>query len=109
VIPFAEKLYRISGKSDERAIAGLSMGGGQALSIGLHQEAEGFLYRVRQDRQSVCGIRGPARGTGESADPPHVDTLGGRARLAQLAWLSFGLYTTFVSAVKIDTHSSSVL
>src|SRR5262249_34942954 len=36
VIPFAEKLYRISGKSDERAIAGLSMGGGQALSIGLH-------------------------------------------------------------------------
>jgi len=27
---------RISGKPDDRAIAGLSMGGGQALSIGLH-------------------------------------------------------------------------
>ena len=36
VMPFAEKAYRISGKPDERAIAGLSMGGGQALNIGLH-------------------------------------------------------------------------
>jgi beta-lactamase class A/enterochelin esterase-like enzyme len=36
VVPFAEKTYRISGKPDERAIAGLSMGGGQAMRIGLH-------------------------------------------------------------------------
>jgi beta-lactamase class A/enterochelin esterase-like enzyme len=36
VIPFAEKLYRISGKAEDRAIAGLSMGGGQAMNIGLH-------------------------------------------------------------------------
>jgi enterochelin esterase family protein len=36
VIPYAEKAYRISGKPDERALAGLSMGGGQALNIGLH-------------------------------------------------------------------------
>jgi enterochelin esterase-like enzyme/beta-lactamase class A len=36
VIPFAEKTYRISGKADDRAIAGLSMGGGQAMRIGLH-------------------------------------------------------------------------
>lgn len=36
VIPMVEKFYRISGKPDERAIAGLSMGGGQALQIGLH-------------------------------------------------------------------------
>jgi enterochelin esterase family protein len=36
VVPFAEKLYRISGKPDDRAIAGLSMGGGQAMRIGLH-------------------------------------------------------------------------
>jgi enterochelin esterase family protein len=36
VVPFAEKLYRISGKADDRAIAGLSMGGGQAMRIGLH-------------------------------------------------------------------------
>ena len=36
VMPFAEKLYRISAKPADRAIVGLSMGGGQALSIGLN-------------------------------------------------------------------------
>jgi enterochelin esterase-like enzyme len=35
VIPFAEKQYRISAKADDRAIAGLSMGGEQTLEIGL--------------------------------------------------------------------------
>jgi enterochelin esterase-like enzyme len=35
VMPFAEKLYRISAKPADRAIAGLSMGGGQALTVGL--------------------------------------------------------------------------
>jgi enterochelin esterase-like enzyme len=34
-IPFAEKLYRISARPDDRALAGLSMGGGQTLLIGL--------------------------------------------------------------------------
>ena len=36
VMPFAEKFYRISAKPADRAIAGLSMGGGQALSVGLN-------------------------------------------------------------------------
>lgn len=36
VMPMVEKSYRISGKPDQRAIAGLSMGGGQALQVGLH-------------------------------------------------------------------------
>jgi enterochelin esterase family protein len=36
VMPFAEKFYRVSAKPADRAIAGLSMGGGQALSVGLH-------------------------------------------------------------------------
>lgn len=35
VMPLVEKMYRISAKPDDRAIAGLSMGGGQALQIGL--------------------------------------------------------------------------
>jgi len=35
VIPYVEKLYHVSAKADDRAIAGLSMGGGQALQIGL--------------------------------------------------------------------------
>lgn len=35
VLPMAEKTYRISAKPEDRAIAGLSMGGGQSLDIGL--------------------------------------------------------------------------
>jgi enterochelin esterase family protein len=35
VIPFVEKLYRTSPRADDRALAGLSMGGGQTLQIGL--------------------------------------------------------------------------
>lgn len=35
VIPYVEKLYRVSAKADDRAVAGLSMGGGQALRIGM--------------------------------------------------------------------------
>lgn len=35
VVPFAEKTYRISPKADDRAIAGLSMGGNQTLQVGL--------------------------------------------------------------------------
>ena len=34
VMPYVEAHYRASGKPDDRAIAGLSMGGGQTLSIG---------------------------------------------------------------------------
>jgi enterochelin esterase-like enzyme len=36
VIPFIEKLYRVNANAENRAIAGLSMGGGQALRIGLN-------------------------------------------------------------------------
>jgi enterochelin esterase family protein len=35
VIPCAEKMYRISARADDRAIAGLSMGGNQTLQVGL--------------------------------------------------------------------------
>jgi enterochelin esterase-like enzyme len=35
VMPMVEKMYRISARPETRAIAGLSMGGGQSLNIGL--------------------------------------------------------------------------
>ena len=35
VLPLVERNYRVTANADNRAIAGLSMGGGQALSIGL--------------------------------------------------------------------------
>ena len=34
-MPMVEKMYRISARPETRAIAGLSMGGGQSLNIGL--------------------------------------------------------------------------
>jgi enterochelin esterase-like enzyme len=36
IIPFVEEKFRVRQDPDDRAIAGLSMGGGQALNIGLH-------------------------------------------------------------------------
>ena len=35
VIPYVERQYRVSGERKQRAIVGLSMGGGQSLSVGL--------------------------------------------------------------------------
>ena len=35
VIPLVEKTYRVSAEADDRALAGLSMGGGQTYQIGL--------------------------------------------------------------------------
>jgi enterochelin esterase-like enzyme len=35
VIPFDEKNYRVSQRPNDRAIAGLSMGGNQTLQVGL--------------------------------------------------------------------------
>jgi enterochelin esterase family protein len=36
LIPLVEKLYRVSSDRESRAVAGLSMGGGQSLDIGLN-------------------------------------------------------------------------
>ena len=35
VIPYVQNRYRVSSKAEDRAIAGLSMGGGQSLAVGL--------------------------------------------------------------------------
>jgi len=35
VIPYVQSRYRVSGEAEDRAIVGLSMGGGQALTVGL--------------------------------------------------------------------------
>jgi enterochelin esterase family protein len=35
VIPYVQKCYRVSTEQNDRAVAGLSMGGGQSLTIGL--------------------------------------------------------------------------
>ena len=66
VMPFAEKFYRISAKPADRAIAGLSMGGGQALSVGpqpsRHFPQRGSFQRGRRraSRRNGGTVQGPA-------------------------------------------------
>ncbi len=59
VIPLVEGRYRVRGEQSNRAIAGLSMGGGQAISIGLnHMElfshVAGFSSYVGSPREAVA-------------------------------------------------------
>ncbi len=77
VIPLIEKQYRVIADSDHRAIAGLSMGGGQALSIGLgHPDL--FHY--------VLSYSGAVGGPFLKPDEiPHVST--GKLKLL---WISCG-------------------
>jgi enterochelin esterase family protein len=64
VIPLVEKHYRVSKDRKYRAIAGLSMGGGQSLTIGLrHTElfshVGGFSSGAREPRELVESITQP--------------------------------------------------
>jgi len=66
VIPFVESNYRVNKDQENRAIAGLSMGGGQSLSIGL-RHPELFAY--------VAGFSSGAREAAkfvESIDKPEL-------------------------------------
>jgi enterochelin esterase family protein len=84
VIPLVERNYRVYTDADHRAIAGLSMGGGQALSIGL---ARSDLFHY------VLGFSGAVGGPfmnaetefGEALSKPEV--LNSRLRLL---WVSCG-------------------
>jgi enterochelin esterase-like enzyme len=69
VIPFVEKTYNVSANRKDRAIAGLSMGGRQTLSIGL-ANVDKFSYvlpysaavrNVKQDSALISLLSDPAR------------------------------------------------
>ncbi len=82
VIPFVESNYSVSADADHRALAGLSMGGGQTLNIGL----------VHPETFSYVGGFSSAPNTrqfgGMSADKllPDADT----ARKLKLIWIACG-------------------
>jgi enterochelin esterase family protein len=72
VVPYVEKLYRVNANADNRAIAGLSMGGGQALRTGM----------THLDTFHYIGAFSAATGGGQNveqqfkeffADPPATD------------------------------------
>jgi enterochelin esterase-like enzyme len=84
VIPLVERSYRVITDADHRAIAGLSMGGGQALSIGLaHPEL--FHY--------VLGFSAAVGGTFLPMDdvlqPLYVNPAAANSKF-RLVWISVG-------------------
>lgn len=84
VIPLVERTYRVKQGADNRAIAGLSMGGGQALSIGLSNPK---LFRY------VLGFSAAVGGQFNSVDETvRALPLGGEGIQApfRLVWVSCG-------------------
>ncbi len=101
VIPFVERNYRVYADADHRAIAGLSMGGGQALTIGLNH-MDVFHW--------VLGFSAALGGQFLNTEQEFGKTLGSPAevnRKLRLLWISVGkqdfLYQAnrqFVDALK---------
>ena len=72
IVPHIEKNYRVMNDRDQRAIAGLSMGGGQTLSIAI-PNLEKFAY-VGVYSSGIFGIISTNR-TGPTWEEQHKDTL----------------------------------
>ena len=71
VIPFVEQNYRVIPDADHRAIVGLSMGGGQSLTIGLtHPElfhwVGGMSSAVRQPGETLAAALGDSKKTNDT-------------------------------------------
>jgi enterochelin esterase-like enzyme len=92
VIPYVEAQYRTAADRDHRAIVGLSMGGGQALSIGLnHLELFGY-------------VAGFSAGLGRAAEWPQtyaslVDRQESAGKL-RLLWIGCGKEDSALAASK---------
>jgi len=70
VLPFVESNYRVKKERTQRAIAGLSMGGGQSLTIGLNHLdlfawVGGFSSFLRNPETTIAKVLTDAKGTNE--------------------------------------------
>ena len=81
IIPLIERRYRVRAGAEHRAIAGLSMGGGQALTIGL-QHPELFSY--------VLGFSAPVGGQFADTKETQDALAAQRAVRRRLLWISSG-------------------
>ena len=93
VMPYAESHYRVEADRAHRAIAGLSMGGGQTLAIGLSR-LEDFAY-LGVFSSGVFGITGRGFGAGEpgpSFEEQHRAALDDAAKKKglKLFWFAIG-------------------
>jgi enterochelin esterase family protein len=93
VLPFVEGRYRVHADRDHRAIAGLSMGGGQALSIGLNH-LELFSH--------VAGFSA-ALGSANDFSKPYASLIANAAasnRTLRLLWVGCGTSDSLFGASK---------
>jgi enterochelin esterase family protein len=67
IVPYVEKTYRVHADRQHRAVAGLSMGGGQTLAIAMSGLDKFAYYGVFSS--GVFGITGGGRAGGESSGP----------------------------------------
>ena len=81
VMPMVEDMFKVSRRADHRAIAGLSMGGGQAINLAFSRP-DMFRYVV---------LMSPAAGAGVDAMYPGLFAEPGRVNAQfRLLWLGFG-------------------
>jgi enterochelin esterase-like enzyme len=94
IIPFIEKTYRVSNQAGQRALAGLSAGGGATLNIGLrHPETFHWLAAF----SSALG----AGGGGGTLEQQFADVLKDSARLnknLRMLWISCGTADTLFAS-----------
>jgi enterochelin esterase-like enzyme len=70
VVPFVESSYRVKKERTQRAIAGLSMGGGQSLTVGLNHLdlfawVGGFSSFLRNPETTIAKVLTDSKGTNE--------------------------------------------
>ena len=82
VVPFVERNYRVIADRDHRALIGLSMGGGQALNIGLHHLD--LFSRIAGFSAGANRVSPGGPFADVAADPEHVN------RSLKLLWLGCG-------------------
>jgi enterochelin esterase family protein len=90
IIPFVERTYRVSTERNDRAIAGLSMGGSQTLNIAIPNLDKFAYFGVYSS--GVLGNRGRGGGTGptwEERNREFLDNDNAKAGL-KLVWFATG-------------------
>lgn len=83
IVPLVERQYRVSAKPEHRAIAGLSMGGGQSLSIGL----------ANLDKFAWVGAFSAGGGRGANLETAYKDLIANPAasnKKLKLLWIACG-------------------
>jgi len=90
VMPYVEKNYRVRADRADRALAGLSMGGGQTLNIGF-AHLDKFAY-LGVYSSGVFGINNPQQNSEPTWEEKHKETLdnAGLKKGLKLVWFATG-------------------